>query len=85
MGHLKYIKAIWYILLPFGNGVVIWYSLLPFVKGVVIWYTLPRFGKLRREKNLATLLLNPESLSLDLLRIPRQYTFVAHHTLHMYS
>jgi hypothetical protein len=30
-GHLEYLKALWYILWPFGNV-------------VVIWYIFPRFG-----------------------------------------
>jgi hypothetical protein len=37
-GHVKYITALWYILLPFGNV-------------VVIWYISPRFGILQQEKS----------------------------------
>jgi hypothetical protein len=53
-GHLEYITAIWYILLPFGNlafwyillpfgNLAFWYILLPFL---AFWYILLPFGNL---------------------------------------
>jgi hypothetical protein len=44
-GHLVYIKAIWYILRPFG---VFYGHLIYFV---VIWYIFSRFGVLHQNKS----------------------------------